>query len=143
MSSHAIENQFIYSLRVHIEDVDFAGVVYHSNYLNYMERARSEWAEQMGMGIDWQREHRIYFPVHSANIVYVKPARLHEKVEVVTSIKEVRQASIVYDQYLRLAGTSDKILCKAEIKIACVSEDMRPRPIPEITTLDTIRRILT
>lgn len=136
-------NQFIYPLRVHIEDVDFAGVVYHSNYLNYMERARSEWAEEMGMGITWQREHQIYFPVHTANLVFVKPARLHEKVEVVTTIKAIRSASIVYDQYLRLAGVSDKILFKAEIKIACVDYDMRPRPIPEIPTLDTIRRALT
>ena len=117
-----MKNEFIYPLRVHIEDVDFAGVVYHGNYLNYMERARSEWGETMGMGITWQREQRRYFVVHSANIAFLKPARLHEKVEVISKIKMIRPASIVYDQYLRPAGSADKILFTAEIKIACVDD---------------------
>ena len=124
-------NEFIYPLRVHIEDTDFGGVVYHSNYLNFFERARSEWAEEIGAGITWQREHGILFPVHSASILFLKPARLHEKLEAVSVIKQVRHASIVYDQYLRLAAEPDKILCRAEIKIACVDTNMHPRAIPE------------
>ena len=56
-------NEFIYPLRVHIEDTDFAGIVYHSNYLKFMERARSEWVDEVGIGMDWQREHQIYLPV--------------------------------------------------------------------------------
>lgn len=125
-------NQFIYPMRIHIEDTDFAGVVYHSNYLKFMERARSEWADELGIGLEWQRQHQIYFPVHSANILFVKPARLHERVEVVTSLKLLRRASMVFDQYLRLAASPDKILCKAEIKIACVDYDIRPRHIPPL-----------
>lgn len=136
-------NEFIYPLRVHIEDTDFAGVVYHSNYLNYMERARSEWVEQLGLGINWQREHEIYFPVHSINIQFLKPARLHEKLEVVSSLKAIRRASMVYDQYLRPVDAPDKILCEAEIKLACTDYNMRPRPIPEVQILETIRRVLT
>ena len=136
-------NEFIYPLRVHIEDVDFAGVVYHSNYLNYLERARSEWAEEIGIGIHWQRAHGIYFPVHSANLIYRKPARLHENVEVVSRIKSIRPASIVYDQYLRAKDSPDKILFTAEIKIACVDLDLRPTPIPEIERLTSIWRTLT
>ncbi|RDI41825.1 YbgC/FadM family acyl-CoA thioesterase [Aquicella lusitana] len=138
-----MQNQFTYLLRIHIEDTDFAGVVYHSNYLKFMERARSEWAEQVGLGMTWQREHQIYFPVHAAHILFLKPARVHDKVEVVTSIKAVRPASLVYEQYLRLAHEPDKMLCKAEIKIACVDLDMRPRAIPYAPFLEMIRRELT
>ncbi|EKD70173.1 MAG: Tol-pal system-associated acyl-CoA thioesterase [uncultured bacterium] len=138
-----MKNEYIYPLRVHIEDTDFAGVVYHSNYLKFMDRARSEWIEEMGMGITWQRHHHLYFPVHSANIQFIKPARLHEKVEVVSTIKQMKQASLFFEQYLRLADSSHKILCKAEIKIACVDENIRPCAIPETNGLETIRRMLT
>jgi acyl-CoA thioester hydrolase len=137
-------NKFIYPLRVHIEDTDFAGVVYHSNYLNFMERARSEWLEEIGLGIIWQREHKIYFPVHSVYIEYIKPARLHEKVEVVSSIRELRRASIVFDQCLRLTDSPDKMLSKAEVRIACTDETMRPRAIPEVSDANFIlRRIVS
>lgn len=136
-------NEFIYPLKVHTEDTDFAGVVYHSNYLNFMERARSEWAEALGLGIDWQRKHQIYFPVRYAYLDFLSPARLHEHLEVVTSIKSLRAASIIYDQYLRPKGVIDKILCKAEIKVACVDVTLKTRALPEAPIFDTIRRLLT
>lgn len=139
-----MKNEFIYALRVHIEDTDFAGVVYHSNYLNYMERARSEWMEELGLGITWQRQHQIYFPVHSINIEYIKPAKLHEKVEVVSTIHELRRASILFDQHLRLAGTTVKMLCKAVVRVACTDETMRPCAIPESVSENfVLRRMIT
>lgn len=122
---------FIYPLRVHIEDTDYAGVVYHANYLKFMERARSEWAEEVGMGIKWQQEEQIYFPVHSLTIQYLKPIRLTDQVEVVTAIKAVRKASLIYEQYLRLANAPDNIICKAEVKVVCVDAAMRPRGLPD------------
>jgi tol-pal system-associated acyl-CoA thioesterase len=136
-------NEFIYPLRIHIEDTDFTGLVYHANYLNFMERARSEWLEKLGYGITWQREQELYFLVHSLQMTFLKPARLHELVEVVTRVKEARAASIIFDQYLRSAQSNDKILCKAEIKIACVDDSMRPRRLPKACLLETIWRTLT
>jgi tol-pal system-associated acyl-CoA thioesterase len=138
-----IKNEFIYPLKIQIEDTDFTGIVYHSNYLKFMERARSEWLEQMDCGMQWQREHQIMFVVYSANQVFLKPAYVHDQVEVVTKIISMSPASITFDQHLRLANTTDKILCKAEIKIACINPDLRPRTLPESTLLTTIRRILT
>jgi acyl-CoA thioester hydrolase len=136
-------NRFIYPLRIHIEDTDCTGIVYHSNYLNFMERARSEWLEELGYGIDWQREQQAYFPVYSVQMNFIKPARTHELVEVVSCVKAIRSASIIFDQYLRSAQSDDKILCKAEIKLACVDDHMRPRPLPKASILETIRRTLT
>lgn len=132
--------EYIFPLRVHIEDTDYTGLVYHANYLNYMERARSEWVDSLGFGMDWQKRNNIFFVVHTANIRYIKPARVHERLEVVTTLKSVRPASLIFDQCLRLADMPDKILCKAEIKAACVGEDMQPRAIPDVTILETIRR---
>ncbi|MEO8400387.1 MAG: hotdog domain-containing protein, partial [Gammaproteobacteria bacterium] len=45
--------EFIFPLRVYIEDTDYSGVVFHANYLKYFERARSEWAEIAGFGMQW------------------------------------------------------------------------------------------
>lgn len=136
-------NQFVYPMRIHIEDTDFTGLVYHSNYLNFMERARSEWFAQLGLGISWQREHHLTFVIHSAQIKYIKPAKLHDLVEVVSTMTQMRSASMVFEQYLRLAQPDHRILCKAEIKLACLDAAMRPAPYPHVPVLETIRRSIT
>lgn len=136
-------NEFIYPLRVYTEDTDYGGVVYHCNYLKFIERARTEWAEHLGIGFEWQNAHQIYFAVRTAQLQYCKPAKLYDKLEVVSSIKELRPASIIFEQCLRLADTVDKILFKAEIKVACVDHTLRPCVIPEAINLTSIRRILT
>lgn len=136
-------NEHIYAMRIHIEDTDFVGIVYHSNYLNFMERARSEWVEEMGFGMTWQREHQLYFPMHSMKIDFLIPGRVHEKIEVVSKIIAIGRASFTFFQYLRFSLSPDKILCKADVKIACVNENMRPRALPEIPMLENIRRTLT
>lgn len=130
-----MNNQFIYPLKIHIEDTDCTGVVFHTNYLKFMERGRSEWLDQLGFGIPWQREHQVYFLVHSINIQFLKPVRVHEKVEVISSIKKLGKASVIFEQYLRLANSTDKILCKAEIKLACVNNNMQPCAIPNAPIL--------
>lgn len=136
-------NEFIYPIRVHIEDTDFGGVVYHSNYLNFFERARSEWVDHEGMGIEWQREQQIYFPVAEVCIQFLKPARLHERLEVVTKVSSIKSASLIFDQHLRLANSTDTILCKAEVRVVCVDYQFKPRPLPETPFLESIRRSLT
>jgi acyl-CoA thioester hydrolase len=138
-----MNNEFIYPLRVHIEDTDYTGIVFHANYLNFMERARSEWVDALGLGIAWQREHALYFVLHSVSMRFLKPARVHEHLEVVSSLTAIRAASMAFAQCLRFADSPDKLLCKAEIKIACVNNDMQPRPLPELPILETMRRLLS
>lgn len=130
-----IKNYFVYPLRVHIEDTDFGGVVYHSNYLNFMERARSEWFDELGVGINWQRQQGILFAVHSAKLDFLKPARLHDQVEVVTTITKIGKASIYFLQHLRQKDMPDRIFFKAEIKLACVDTAMRPKLLPKLPFL--------
>lgn len=123
-------NEFVFPLRVYVEDTDFGGIVYHANYFKYFERARSEWAEHLGFGLEWQRDEKIYFVVREAEIDYLKPAKVHQKVEVVTRIASAKKASITYDQYLRFSESPDTILCKANIKTVCIDQNMRPTALP-------------
>ena len=125
-----MNTEFIYPLRIHIEDTDCTGTVYHANYLNFFERARSEWMIKLGFNIEWQQQHHIKFLVHSIDIKFLKPATVHEHVEVVSIIKEKRKASIIFDQCLRSTSDPAKLFCKAEITVACVDDNMRPCAIP-------------
>lgn len=136
-------NQFVYPIRVQIEDTDFSGVVYHANYLKYMERARSEWLDAVGAGIEWQRVQQTGFMVHSAEIEFIRPARLHEMIEVVTSMSALRRASVVFDHHLHVVGAPDTILCRARMKIACVDGNLRPRALPDAPIFAMIRRELS
>jgi len=137
-----MDNKFIFKLRVYIEDTDYGQMVYHANYLKYFERARSEWADQAGFGLDWQKAHKVFFVVHSAKIDFLKPARLFEELEVISRITSVGKASIHFAQYLRLVEDPDKILCKAEVRVATVNENTRACALPKAPFFDSMRRLL-
>ncbi len=64
-------------MRVYYEDTDAGGVVYHSNYLNFMERARTEWLRALGFEQPYLRDVlKVIFVVHSAQIAFKKPANI-------------------------------------------------------------------
>lgn len=132
--------EYVYPLTIHIEDTDYTGITYHPNFLKFMERARSKWLRKVGLGIEWQKDNHFMFVIHSLSIRYLQPAHLHQAVEVVSKMKKIGAASLVLEQYLRDANDNSKLLCEAEIKIACVDTDLQPRAIPD---LDKVRELLT
>jgi tol-pal system-associated acyl-CoA thioesterase len=121
---------FIFPMKAYIEDTDFGGVVYHSNYLKFFERARSEWLDVLGMSIAWQLEQQVYFAIRSVNIDFLKPARLTDQLEVVSQMLSYTATSIIFSQQLRKTLTTDTILCNAEVKVVCLDQTFRPRPLP-------------
>jgi acyl-CoA thioester hydrolase len=123
-------NEFILPLTIYIEDTDYTGLVYHARYLNFFERARSTWIAKLGMGMDWQQQQEIYFVVCSAKLDFIKPARLALPVEVVTRVRELKRASLIFEQELRLSDQTDTLLCTAEVKVACVNHAYRPVALP-------------
>lgn len=125
-------NEFVLPLRVYIEDSDYAGIVYHANYLKFFERARSEWAEILGFGMLWQQELQIYFPIRAIEINFYKPARINDQVEIVTKLKRIGHASLIYWQCLRDTKSRDTILCEAKTKVACTNYSMKPCPLPKL-----------
>ncbi|MEO8402556.1 MAG: thioesterase family protein, partial [Gammaproteobacteria bacterium] len=81
--------------------------------------------------IQWQRAQQLYFVIRHVSLDFLRPARLHEQIEVVTRLKAIRAASFIYDQYLRPADSNDIILAKAEVKVACLDADFRPKALPD------------
>ena len=129
-------SEFIWPVRVYYEDTDSGGVVYHSNYLNFMERARTEWLRSLQLEQDdIINEHGILFVVRSVAIDYLKPALFNDALMVKSSLKKLGRASLVFEQVIiRQAYNQDKdeILTKAIVKVASLNVNQKkPAAMPE------------
>jgi tol-pal system-associated acyl-CoA thioesterase len=116
-------------MRVYYEDTDAGGVVYHSQYLNFMERARTEWVRQLGYTQTELRENLgVIFVVHSMQIQFKKPARLDDMLVVNTQVLALGYGSFTCLQTI-LKDT--QTLIEAQVKIACVNAaTFKPQGIP-------------
>ena len=135
---------FIHAVRVYWEDTDAGGVVYHAQYLAFLERARTEWLRALGKGQERLRsEHDLVFAVRAMRIDFRAPARLDDRLEASVSVREVRKASLVFAQAIHRDGA---LLLDAEVRVAALrASDFRPRPLPpelfdELASLETTPR---
>lgn len=88
-------------LRIYYQDTDAGGIVYHSNYLDYAERARSEFLRDVGLPVNDLLERDVAFVIKKAEINYKSPARLEDLLTVHTSIGEIRGASMLMKQTIK------------------------------------------
>jgi acyl-CoA thioester hydrolase len=122
--------EFFWTVRVYYEDTDSAGVVYHSNYLKYMERARTEWLRQAGFSQQSLAEDEgIVFVVAKMNIEFISPARIDEVLNVFSRITGIEGPRLKFEQSIH--NEAGQPLCRAGADIVCVdSTSFRPRRIP-------------
>jgi acyl-CoA thioester hydrolase len=130
MMQPRIEPVFSWPTRVYWEDTDAGGVVYHAQYLAFMERARTEWMRAQGHGQERLRdEHDLVFAVRSMRIDFRLPARLDDTLQVSVALRECRRASLVLVQSIH---RGDTLLLDAEVRVAALSAaSFKPRPIPQ------------
>ena len=123
---------FSWKVRVYYEDTDLGGVVYHANYLRFMERARTEWLRSLGFEQDVLRHHHsVQFVVVEAGLEFRKPARFNDELSVSVEVKRSGRASLVFHQEVRNAGAGHALLCTGEVRVACIDSDtFKPRPLP-------------
>jgi acyl-CoA thioester hydrolase len=120
-------------VRVYYEDTDFSGIVYHANYLRFMERGRTNYlrllgAEQSALFTEAEAEAPGFaFVVRAMQLDFLKPAKMDDVLEIVTRPIEVRGASITMHQEVR---RGDDRLIEAKVKVAFVAGG-RARPIPK------------
>lgn len=124
--------EFLWPIRVYYEDTDAGGVVYHSKYLNYFERARTEALRSLGFEQDALiRNDDTIFAVRSIQVDYLKPAQFNDEVIVSTEIEQLKKASIVFSQKIHHKH-DDEVLCTLTALVACVSaSQLKPRAIPK------------
>ncbi|NNE38492.1 MAG: tol-pal system-associated acyl-CoA thioesterase [Gammaproteobacteria bacterium] len=118
-------------VRVYYEDTDAAGVVYHSNYLKYMERARTEWLRSAGFSQPaLANDLGVVFVVGNMSINFKTPARFDDQLNVNSSILESTGTRFQFEQ--NIIGKDDRLICSAEVNIVCVDTlTFKPKRIPE------------
>jgi acyl-CoA thioester hydrolase len=113
-----MQQPFSIPVRVYYEDTDSGGVVYHSNYLSFMERARTEWLRMLGFEQDrLLGEQGVIFAVSSVNIEFRKPARFNELLAVTVEVTRRGAASLTFKQTV---CRGDEVLAEAEVRVACI-----------------------
>ena len=112
---------FIWQVRVYYEDTDSGGVVYHSNYLNFMERARTEWLRHLGFEQTYLSDVlKVMFVVHSAQIAFKKPAKFNDLLIIDSALGKIGRGSL---EFLQKIYVNQQLLIEAVIKVACVDAD--------------------
>lgn len=121
-------------VRVYYEDTDSGGVVYHSNYMNFMERARTEWLRTLGFEqTDVKDVLNVVIVVHSMQIDFKKPAKFNDLLTVTSQLVKIGRSSFSFEQKII---RKDQLLVQAQVKLACVStQTFKPVAIPKLILL--------
>ena len=111
-------NAFHLPVRVYYADTDAAGIVYHANYLAFMERARTEWLRSKGMDYAaLPREHGVNFLVRSVKLDYFAPARPDELLSVTAEVTEFGRSRVHVSQFVLRDG---QVLVHGQVNLVCV-----------------------
>ena len=127
------DGRHIQPVRVYYEDTDFSGIVYHANYLRFMERGRTNYLRLIGadhrkLFEETEKEAPGFaFVVRSMTLDFYKPAVMDDILHVVTEPSEVKGASVTLHQRVM---RGDELLVEAHVRVAFVS-DGRAKPIPK------------
>lgn len=123
---------YVWQLRVYWEDTDAGGVVYHSRYLNFYERARTEWLRSQGIEQSLLAERdKLVFAIRRMEVDFLKAARLDDELKV--SVHSVRStgARLEFSQEI-VRGGDGETLSRAQVTAVClVADTFKPARMPE------------
>ena len=116
-------------MRVYFEDTDALGMVYHSNYLKFMERGRTEFLRKLGISnVELaDRADGMTWAVKDCTIDYASPAKLDDAIVVISRTAKLGAASVTIDQEVVRDG---EVLASASIRVACMDRDGKPKRMP-------------
>ena len=122
---------FEWNARVYFEDTDSGGVVYHANYLKFMERARTEWLRSLGLNqIKLKQEDKVMFVVRKIDIQYRMPSRFNDELLIQTECFKTTDYSIMLKQNIL---RDKQIITEGKVEIVCINSDLfKPVRIPKM-----------
>ena len=124
MKSH---NSFV---KVRYGETDQMGVVYHGNYPQYLEVARIEWLENLGISYKKMEENGVMLPVYDMRYSFLKPAFFDDLLTVKTTLRKIPRASIVFDY--EIYNQNQELLTRAETTLVFVDmKTNRPTRCPQ------------
>ncbi|MEO1109264.1 MAG: tol-pal system-associated acyl-CoA thioesterase [Pseudomonadota bacterium] len=116
-----------YPVRVYYEDTDMGGVVYHANYLRYIERARSDWVRKLGNDQNAMREQGIVWVVRRVEADYLAAARFEDELMVETEMVSLSGARLTMSQLVKRGETE---VFRAEVTAVCMNAQGKPVRLP-------------
>ncbi len=128
---------FDFNVRVYYDSTDAGGVVYHSRYLDFCERARTEFLRSRGIiQSKLFAESGIGFVVKNANLEFKKSAKLDDLLQISTKIIENNGIIIKMSQEIYLISregidTTKDLLFEMSVNLVCINKNFRPTRIPK------------
>ena len=125
-----MHKNFFHTVKVYYEDTDAGGVVYYANYLNFLERARTEAITNIGLSNKKIKEDfGVLIIVKSCNIQYKKPAHLEDELSIRSFVKSITKTSFFMSQIIT---RKKDVISEALIHLVFVNDLGRPKKIPKI-----------
>lgn len=126
-----VSDIFSWPQRVYYQHTDAGGMVFHANYLAFMENARTEMLQAANIDLGkLLRDDGVCFVVHSANVRFIKPGLLNDMLTTTARVEKVGGARMVFEQQVR-REEGDELLVEATITIACVdAKTYKLIPVP-------------
>ena len=125
-----MHENFIHKIKVYYEDTDSGGVVYYANYLNFLERARTEALVSLGYSNKKIKEDfGALIIVKSCNIEYKKSANLEDELNIRSFVKSVGKASF---QMMQIITREKEIIVEAQVHLVFINNLGKPIKIPEL-----------
>lgn len=121
----------LFECKVYYEDTDCMGVVYHANYLRFLERARTEYLSERVRQVSDYHDQGLYFMVHKIEIAFHSPAKLGDSLVVRTWIDKTTRYRVMVKQIIIKKGQSKDYLSTASITLVAVGTDGKLQEIPE------------
>ena len=125
-----MKKPFSIAVRVYYQDTDAGGVVFHGQYLSFMERARTELLNESGIDLAaFSDRHRLLFVVYAIGVKYHAPAKLNDLLSVTAEVATIGRASLLFRQRVERGAA---LLVEGDVTVALVDrERMRPLRIPQ------------
>ena len=124
-----MHKNFFHKLKIYYEDTDAGGVVYYSNYLNFLERARTEALTTLGFSNKKIKDDfKALIIVKSCNIDYKKSAYLEDELTIRSFIKSIAKTSFFMNQFI---SRGEEIIVEAKVHLVFVNNDNKPIRIPK------------
>lgn len=116
-----------FPVRVYYEDTDMGGIVYHANYLRYIERARSDWVRKLGNDQNAMRDAGLVWVVRKIEAEYLAPARYDDELLIETSVLALSGAKLTMGQLVKRGDTE---IFRATVTAVCMNAAGRPVRLP-------------
>ena len=134
LAGRLIDDGHVLPVRIYFEDTDFSGLVYHGSYVRFFERGRTDFLRLLGIGHEALARgahgvggEGLVFAVRRMALEFLKPARIDDRVEVVTRLADLTGARIVLEQTIR---RGEEVLVTADVTVAILNAAGQPRRLP-------------